>query len=248
MSANKRFEGKTVIVTGAGSGIGKATAARLINEGCSVVATDVSEDRLEEFKAEFPTADLKTVTGDICDDAVIQQIVGAADSPIDGLVNNAGIMDGFLPNAEVDDATWERVMAVNVTAVMKLTRAVLPIMIEHGSGSIVNVASEAATRLAGGISYTTSKYAVVGMTKNNAAFYSRKGVRTNAVLPGGVITNIQAPFKSEYAAEVLKGAFQVTPPPASPEQLAAAITWLLSDDSLNVSGAIMTSDGGWSTL
>ena len=76
MSANKRFEGKTVIVTGAGSGIGKATAARLINEGCSVVATDVSEDRLEEFKAEFPSADLKTVTGDICDDAVIQQIVG----------------------------------------------------------------------------------------------------------------------------------------------------------------------------
>jgi NAD(P)-dependent dehydrogenase (short-subunit alcohol dehydrogenase family) len=121
-------------------------------------------------------------------------------------------------------------------------------MLDAGKGSIVNVSSEAATRLAAGVAYTATKYAVIGITKNNAAFYTRKGVRTNAVLPGGVVTNIEAPFKSEYAMEVLGQAFSMAPAPASAEQLAAAITWLLSDDSANVSGSVVNSDGGWSTL
>jgi NAD(P)-dependent dehydrogenase (short-subunit alcohol dehydrogenase family) len=248
MSMGTRFDNQTIIVTGAGSGIGKATAERLLDEGGRVIATDISAQRLEDLTASHPRAKLETLAGDICDETVIDGIVNLAGSHIDGLVNNAGITDGFLPNAEVDNATWDRVLAVNMTAVMKLSRAVLPVMLDAGKGSIVNVSSEAATRLAAGVAYTATKYAVIGITKNNAAFYTRKGVRTNAVLPGGVVTNIEAPFKSEYAMEVLGQAFSMAPAPASAEQLAAAITWLLSDDSANVSGSVVNSDGGWSAL
>lgn len=247
---DQRFVGKTVIVTGAGSGIGRATAVRIVHEGGHVIATDIDGTRLENLAAELPENSVETVTGNIAEAAVIDEVVSRAGEHIDGLANVAGIMDAFLPNAEVDDATWDRVFAVNVTAVMKLSRAVLPRMMEAGHGSIVNVSSEAALHAsAAGVSYTASKHAVLGITKSNAVFYTRKGVRTNAVLPGAVATNIEAPFRSAYAGEVLGPMMQTTiPAPATSEQLAAAITWLLSDDSANVSGAILTSDGGWSAV
>jgi NAD(P)-dependent dehydrogenase (short-subunit alcohol dehydrogenase family) len=142
------------------------------------------------------------------------------------------------------------VFAVNVTAVMRLTRAVLPLMLAAGGGAIVNVSSEASLRAsASGVAYTASKHAVNGITKSTAVFYKGSGVRANAVAPGPVATNIQAPFKSEHAARVLGPVMQTTVPPvATADQLAATITWLLSDDASNVNGAILPSDGGWSAI
>ena len=103
--------------------------------------------------------------------------MAAAGGRVDALANVAGIMDAFLPPAEVDDATWERVFAVNVTAVMRLTRAVLPMMLAAGGGSIVNVSSEASLRAsASGVAYTASKHAVNGITKSTAVFYKGNGV------------------------------------------------------------------------
>lgn len=248
-TADSRFAGKTVIVTGAGSGIGKATTLRLVAEGARVVANDVSAPRLAELQAEGG-ASVTTVEGDVADTATVNRLVAAAGDRIDGLANVAGIMDGFLPTAELDDVTWNRVLSVNLTGVMKLTRAVLPAMLAAGAGSIVNVGSEAGLRgSAAGTAYTTSKHAVHGFTKSTAFFYTPKGVRCNAVAPGAVATNIEAPFESEWAQERLGPLMQTNVPGvATPEQLAAAITWLLSDDSANVSGVILPDDGGWAAV
>jgi len=249
MASADRFSNKTVIVTGAGSGIGRATSVRLAAEGAHVVATDVLEARLTALAAELGDT-VSTVTGDIADSTVIDQILDATKGKVDGLANVAGIMDGFLPTAEIDDETWDRVLAVNLTGMMRLTRAALPLMLDAGHGSIVNVSSEAGLRgSAAGTAYTTSKHAVNGFTKSTAFFYTPKGVRCNAVAPGAVATNIEAPFKSAWAGERLGPFLQTTVPPvAQAEQLAAAITWLLSDDSSNVSGAILADDGGWAAV
>jgi len=202
-----------------------------------------------EFMRRVLQADV-TGDGDVSLEDTAQKLVAAAGATIDVLANVVGIMDGFLPAAEIDDETWERVFAVNVTSVMRLTRAVLPRMLEAGSGSIVNVTSEAGLRGAcAGIAYTASKHAVIGMTKNTSVMYAAKGIRTNAVAPGGVSTNIEAPMRSARAGEVLGPIFQtVLPPMATSDELAAAITWLASDDSANVTGVVLASDGGWSAI
>jgi len=111
----------------------------------------------------------------------------------------------------------------------------------------VNVASEAALRgAAAGLAYTTAKHAVVGMTKSTAFMYAGKSIRVNAVAPGGTATNIEASFASELGQERIGALLTTLPPVAMPDQLAASITWLLSDDATNVTGQILASDGGWS--
>ena len=245
-----RFTGRTIIVTGAGSGIGRATATRIANEGGRVIATDVVAERLDALRTELEGFAVETVVGDVAASETIDALIAAAGDRVDGLANVAGIMDAFLPPHEVDDATWERVFSVNVTGPMRLTRAVLPLMIAAGKGSVVNVASEAALKAsAAGAAYTSSKHAIAGYTKSVAFFHGPQGIRANAVAPGAVATNIEAPMRSEYAARRVGPIMQTTiPPVAQPEQLAAAITWLLSDDSANVNGAVLPSDGGWSVV
>ena len=240
-----RFDGQTIIVTGAGSGIGRATASRVAREGGTVVAVDISEERLADLAAEFST--VITVGADITSVEGVERIVAAANGRIDALANVAGIMDDMTPLHEVTDAVWERVFAVNVDGMFRLSRAVIPVMLAAGRGSIVNVASEAALRgSAAGLAYTASKNAVIGMTKSSAFMYTQSGIRGNAVAPGPVATNIQATFASELGQSRLGPILETIPPVAEPAQLAASITFLLSDDGTNVSGAILASDGGWS--
>uniref|UniRef100_A0A2A4Z2P9 Short-chain dehydrogenase n=1 Tax=OCS116 cluster bacterium TaxID=2030921 RepID=A0A2A4Z2P9_9PROT len=247
---NDRFAGKTAIVTGAGSGIGRATAIRLAKEGARVIATDIVQQRLDEVKAELADCDVECITGDVSQAETINAIMAKANGKVDILANVAGIMDGFLPAAEIDDAIWDRVFLVNVTAVMRLTRAVLPLMVDANYGAIVNVSSEASLRgSAAGAAYTASKHAVNGFTKNTAFMYVNNGIRVNAVAPGAVKTNIEAPMNSEFAAGRVGPVLQnVVPSVAEAEQLAAAICWLASDDSSNVTGVILPSDGGWSAI
>jgi NAD(P)-dependent dehydrogenase (short-subunit alcohol dehydrogenase family) len=245
---SNRFGGQIAIVTGAGSGIGRATAERLLAEGARVIATDVVAARLEELAAAANSTDLVTIAGDISAQSTTDALVAAAGERIDVLANVAGIMDGFLPAAEVDDATWERVFNVNVTAIMRLTRAVLPVMLAARTGSIVNVSSEAGLRgSAAGAAYTASKHAVIGYTKNTAFMYGPQGIRVNAVAPGPVVTNIEAPLRSELAGRRAMPLLQATVySRATAEQLAASITWLASAEASNVNGIVLASDGGWS--
>src|SRR5271165_944266 len=157
-----RFRGKTVIVTGAGSGIGRATASRVAREGGRVIAVDISRERLDEFKSTLPEADITIVIGDITDDDSVSRIVEAAGNTIDALANVAGIMDNMTPLHDMSDEVWNRVMNVNLYGAMKLSRAVLPKMLAKNKGSIVNVGSEASLRgSAAGAAYTTSKHAIM---------------------------------------------------------------------------------------
>ncbi len=240
-----RFAGRTVIVTGAGAGIGRAVASRVAAEGGRVIAVDISQPRIDEAVASMPGA--VGVVGDITSEDDIARIVAATNGRVDALANVAGIMDDMTPLHEVSDAVWHRVMTVNVEGTFRLTRAVLPLMLAVQRGTIVNVASEAGLRgSAAGLAYTTSKHAVVGLTRSTAFMYAASGIRVNAVAPGPVATSIEASFASELGQERIGLGMSILTPIAQADQLAASITWLLSDDSTNVTGVILPSDGGWS--
>lgn len=245
-----RFDGQTVIVTGAASGIGLATAMRVAREGGRVVASDLSREGLDKLVAGNRELDFVPVAGDISQEDVVQQVVAAAGARIDALANVAGIMDSFQPVHEVDDDTWERVLNINLTSTMRLMRAVVPAMLTAGYGSIVNVSSEAGLRgSAAGAAYTVSKHAVIGLTRSSAVMYARRGIRVNAVAPGGTRTNIHAEFKSQLATEVLGPFMQVNVPPiAEAGELAAGITFLLSRDGTNINGVVLASDNGWNAV
>ena len=245
----ERFAGQTVIVTGAGAGIGLATTSRILREGGRVIAVDLNTDGLQELYREFSES-LVLVTADLTDPDTIPGILSAADNRVDALVNNAGVMDNFAPLHEVTDETWQKVFAVNVDGMMRLTRAVIPVMLEAGHGSVVNLTSEAGLRgSAAGAAYTASKHAVVGLTLSSAFMYATQGIRFNAVAPGGVATGIKLPPNMSETGAVRLGEVRSNMPGlAQAAHLAASITFLASNDSVNINGAILPSDGGWSAV
>ncbi|MFD0067069.1 SDR family NAD(P)-dependent oxidoreductase [Streptomyces sp. NPDC056910] len=248
--ATSRFANRTVVVTGAGAGIGRATALRLAAEGARVIAADISAERLDSLTRDAQGSGcVITVPGDLTQQSVIDDVVAAGEGHVDGLANVAGIMDGWLPAAEVDDKTWERVFDLNVTVPMRLTRALLPQMLERGSGALVYVSSEAGFRSSiSGTAYTSAKHALHGFVKSVAFYYGPLGIRTNAVAPGGVHTEIDGAFHSAYAEKATAPAIAIATPSVAPEVIAHPILWLLSEDAPNINGVILPSDGGWTTI
>jgi NAD(P)-dependent dehydrogenase (short-subunit alcohol dehydrogenase family) len=243
-----RFRGKTVIVTGAASGIGRAVASRVAREGGTVVAVDLSEAKLGEFATSLPDADIRPVAADITNEGAIARVIETAEGRIDALANVAGLSDDFSAIHQVTDAVLERTFNVNVFGLIRLTRAVIPFMLHAGRGAVVNVASEAALRgSSSGLAYTASKHAVIGVSRSMAFMYEPDGIRVNTVAPGGTLTGMRPIITGGYGPDRVQS-FSPPVPIALPENLAASITFLLSDDSANVNGAILTSDGGESVF
>jgi NAD(P)-dependent dehydrogenase (short-subunit alcohol dehydrogenase family) len=168
------------------------------------------------------------------------------------LVNNAGVMDGMTATADVTDVEWERVIRINLTAPFQLTRAALPHMLAKGKGAIVNTASEAALRgSSAGTAYTVSKHGIVGLTKSIAIMYRDKGIRANAIAPGGTITNISATMnvdRESHGPGVLAAYLPNAGRPAEADEQAAAIVFLASDAASNINGVVLPVDNGWSAV
>ena len=167
---------------------------------------------------------------------------------IDILVNNAGIMDNFVPAGSVTDELWEKVFAVNATGPMRGIRKALPIFIEKKSGIIINITS--AGGLFGsraGVSYTASKHAVVGLTKNVGFQYAKLGIRCNAIAPGGVNTNIGTTINApdKFGMERAMAGISLNPRVGEPNEIAKIALFLACDDSSLINGAIITADSGW---
>jgi NAD(P)-dependent dehydrogenase (short-subunit alcohol dehydrogenase family) len=252
MEGKMRFTDKVVVVTGAGSGIGKAVTERFAAEGALIAAGDIDGARLEALSAGLTSggARIVTVQGNIGKREDAEKLIDTAQQEfgrVDILVNNAGIMDRFLPVAELDDEVWKRVFMVNVDGVMYTMRRVIPLMLQQGHGVIVNIASAAG--LGGGFAgaaYTASKHAVVGLTKNTAVMYGKQGLRCVAIAPGAVNTGIPlggAPSDFGYAA--LGPGMGTIPRVGEPVELANAVLALATDEASFINGAVLPVDGGW---
>lgn len=244
----ERHAGSVAIVTGAASGIGRATATRLALEGSTVVATDFDSDGLTSLANEQP--DVTTVQGDLGDQAFIEELVAQAEAigPVTIVANVAGVMDHFVPVTELDDQMWDRVLSINVTAHMRICRAVIPLLTTRGGGSIVNVASVAGLGGSGaGAAYIASKHAAIGLAQHVAYTYGPQGIRCNVVCPGDTATNIgsTAAPTSQWAFDRQLVSIALSERKAEPDEIAAAISWLASSEASNVNGVVMPVDGGW---
>lgn len=255
MSDTTDFEGRGVVVTGAGSGIGRASALRFASLGAQVLVADINpvgaEAVAKEIEANGGTA--RTVVGDLSDQGTVDEVITTAVESFGDLgvlVNNAGIMDTMTATADVSDAEWERVIRINLTAPFLLTRAALPHMLARGNGAIVNTASEAALRgSAAGTAYTVAKHGIIGLTKSTAVMYRDRGIRVNAIAPGGTRTHITDTVTFDGDGASIVGCYQKNVGRvAAAEEAAAAIVFLASDAASNISGAVLPVDNGWSAV
>jgi NAD(P)-dependent dehydrogenase (short-subunit alcohol dehydrogenase family) len=250
------LQGRSVIVTGSGSGIGRAAALKFAAEGAKVLIADLNRDGAEETVKAIKDAGgvAHAVVGDLSDQEVVDQVVATAVETFGGLdvlVNNAGIMDRMSALGETDDAEWERVIRINLTAPFLLTRAALPHMLAANGGSIVFTASEAGLRgSAAGAAYTASKHGIVGLVKNLAVMYRKAGIRANAIAPGPTATAIQVDASQDAHGPAVIGQFigNNIGRIGTAEEQADAIVFLASDAAAFVNGAILPVDDGWAAV
>ena len=239
------LDGKVALVTGAASGIGRATAQRYVDAGATVVVADLSQAAVDEVAGELGG----TVAGVACDVSDTESANAAVAATVeqfgrlDVLANIAGILR-FEHTHQVTDEDWDQVIAVNLTGTFKMTRAALPVMLEQGGGSILNTTSSAAFRASvWAAAYGASKAGVIGFTRAIAVEYGRQGIRCNCVAPAGVKTpmigNFRVPEGADFSLVERIMAFDGE---LDPSDIANTFLYLASDEADRVNGTCISVD------
>nr|WP_197431704.1 3-oxoacyl-ACP reductase [Lentibacillus sp. JNUCC-1] len=243
------FSGKVVFVTGAASGIGQAQAKAFLEQGARVFGMDLEAKGLRQL-AEAHGETFQFHIGSVADQAsvteAVQNCLNTFDQ-IDVLLNTAGILDGFAPTLETDEALWDTIMTTNVKGMYLVTNAVLPKMLARRSGVVINMASIAGfVAGGGGAAYTASKHAIIGYTKQLTYDYAAQGIRANALAPGAIQTPMNA-ADFEGDAHMAKWVANETPAKrwASPQEVADLTLFVASDRASYMHGAVLPLDGGW---
>lgn len=247
-----RLEDKIVIITGASSGLGKETASLYAQEGAKVVAVARRMEKLKELANEskgFP-GEIIPYQADVGIGEDIEDIVAFTlekYGQVDVLVNNAGIIDGHMPAGDMTDEMWDNVININLTAPMKLTRAVLSSMLKRETGNIINVSSVGGLNGGrGGAAYVSTKHALIGLTKNVGFVYADKGIRCNAISPGSVPTEIGSSGSvNELGLSKIMSGFSNAPRMGTSKEIANILLFLASDESSLINGTVITADAGW---
>lgn len=246
------LKNKVVLVTGAGSGIGKAIALRFALEGAKLMLADLRQENMEAVARAITDkggqASCMAVDIAKANDAqlLVEQTLNVYGT-LDILVNNAGIMDNFTPAAEVSDELWEKVIGTNLNGPFFTCRSALKLFLQKGGGRIINIAS-----IGGfcggraGTAYTTSKHGLIGLTRNIGYQYAGKGIKCNAIAPGGIATNILQGMEPEpFGLERMTAGTGNLPESAQPDAIAELAAYLATEPSGFINGAVMVADGGW---
>jgi NAD(P)-dependent dehydrogenase (short-subunit alcohol dehydrogenase family) len=248
----KQLNNQTAIITGASAGMGKAIALLFAKEGANVVLVDLRKEEIDEVINLIKAQGGKAV-GVVCDVSIESDIKKMFDTTIstynsvDILVNNAGVMDDFLPIEKMSNEHWNRVMKINVDGPFFACRLAVPLMLQKGKGTIINIASIGGLfGSRAGIAYTTSKHALIGFTKNLGFTYAKQGIKCNAIAPGGVNTNIGKNMKPDpFGYERCVSGAGSMPRMGESEEIASIALFLATNDSSFINGSVITADGGW---
>ncbi|MEV0280497.1 SDR family NAD(P)-dependent oxidoreductase [Streptomyces sp. NPDC050610] len=246
-----RLEGNVAVVTGAGSGIGRAVAERFAAEGATVAVWDLVEkdaagtvDMLAERGAKSAAFAVDVADGASVGEAAERTL--AEFGRVDVLVNNAGVFDYYAPVLDTTEEQWDRVLNINLKGMFLVTKALLPALLD-GGGTVVNTSSiSGVVAGGGGIAYTSSKHGVIGFTRQLASDYGERGVRANAILPGAVETPMTRPILDQGDAAILETVRSVPAQRhAQPAEIANLVLFLAGRESSFVHGACYVIDGGW---
>lgn len=258
------LQGRMAIVTGAGSGIGRGIAQMMAARGAAVAAVDLDEATAKETAALIRAAGGRAAhyRADVSNAVEIDRAVTAAVrdlGPLDIMVNNAGILDGYFNVDEMDEAVWRRVIDIDLTGVFLGCKRALQEMLPRGRGRIINMASVAGLNgTGGGAAYIAAKHGVVGLTRQMAVVYSARGITVNCICPGPILTDLRrhsqqilgggVPDMSNRGVAVSEEQIRAHIPAGtrgSVEDIAAAACFLASDEARYITGHSLVVDGGW---